>query len=121
MQEAVGRDEVDAGVVRPAGEETPQHARGGRLASRHATGDGDHIGYAWRQRAEEAGRDAVELLHGGDVEIQQPGEGKVDLLHFAQRQLLVDAGQLGKVVSRESHRRLAAQARPRLMGEGEIG
>ena len=41
QQEAVGRDEVDPRVVRPAGEQLAQHARRGALADRDAAGDPD--------------------------------------------------------------------------------
>jgi hypothetical protein len=82
VEEAVGRDQVDARVIRPAAEERAQHAGGGRLAGGDAAGDGDDVRHPGRERAEEAGRDPVQLLDGGDVQVQEPRQREIDVRHL---------------------------------------
>ena len=54
-QKAVGRHQIDLRPRRPARQQRLQHARGGRFADRHRSGDADDVGHLAVLDAEKAG------------------------------------------------------------------
>jgi hypothetical protein len=62
----------------------------------------------------------VERLRGGDVQVEQPGNGQIDRLDLAERDVLVEASQFGEVAFAERQRGRRAQGRPRRAIEVEI-
>ena len=97
VEEAVGGDEVDAGVVLPAGQQRLQHAGGGGLADRDAARDADDerhraVGVLLRL-AEELGGRGEQSLARRDLQVDQPGERQVDLFDLQQVQLLAETAK----------------------------
>ena len=112
VEEAVGGDEVDLRVVGPPLEEGLEDAGERALADGDAAGDADHVRHLGRERAEERRRHLLEVLGGGDVEVQQAGEREVDVGHLVERHLLVEAPELFEVVLAQRQRGGGAQGRP---------
>ena len=97
VEEAVGGDQVDAGMVLPARQQRLQHAGGGRLADGHAARHADHerhrpVGVLLRL-AEELGGRGEQSLARGHLEMDQPGQRQVDLFDLQEVQLLTEAAQ----------------------------
>jgi hypothetical protein len=70
-EEAVGGDQVHLRMVGPAPEELLQDAGRRALADRDAAGDREHVRDLGRRAAEERVGDPVQVLRGGNVEVQQ--------------------------------------------------
>ena len=121
MQEAVGGDEVDARMIGPARQQRAQHAGRRALSDRHRSGDAEDVGHVAITAAEEAAGDGVQLLGGGDVQIEQARQRQVDLLHLLHRQIFDQTRQLFQVARHQRHRRVGAQLGPLLAREHAIG
>ena len=93
-------------------EQRAQRAGGGALADRHAAGEADEKGDLLFPVAEEGRGRAVEALHGGDVEVEQAGEGEVHLLDLAEGHALDEAVYPPEVLVAESERGVRAQRGP---------
>ena len=104
VEEAVGGDEVDPGVVLPARQQRLQHAGGGGLADRDAARDADDERHravrVLLRLAEELGGRGEQPLPRGDLEVDQPGQRQVDLFDLEQVQLFAEAAQARGVRSR---------------------
>ena len=120
VEEAVGRDEIDLGVVGPAGQQRLQDAGEGALADGDAPGHAEHVGHLRSQRPEEGGGHLVQVLRRAHVEVQQPGEGEVDLGHLVEADAIVDAAQVLQVALAQGERRRRPQRLPLLAGEREV-
>ena len=112
VQEAVRRDEVDPGMIGPAGEERLEDAGEGALADGHAAGDTDHVRDPRGDRAEERRRHPGQVLRRADVEVEQTGQREVDRGHLVEVDALVDPAQLLQVGFAQRHRRRRPQGRP---------
>ena len=120
QQETIGGDEVDARAVGPARQQLAQQAGGGALADRDAAGDADDVGHAHGLGvAEEGGGRPVELLAGGDVEVEQARERQVDLHDLVHRHRLVESADPSEVGLGQRHRGVGAQPTPLLVIEVE--
>ena len=120
-QEAVGRDQVDARMIGPAREQRLEDARGGALADGDRAADADDERHLAVGAAEELRRHRMQLLRGGDVEVQEPRHRQVDLLDLLDRELLDETRELLELALLERHRRVGAQPRPLLAGEHAVG
>ena len=120
-QEAVGRDEIDARMIRPARKKRTQNTRRRALADGHGAGNADDEGYASPLPAEELGRDGVELLRCGDVQIEQARKRQVDLLDLLDGKLFDEARERREIARHERHRRVGPQACPVIAAERAIG
>ena len=118
QQEAVGRDQVDLRVARPARQQRLQHARGRALPHRHAAGDADDERHARALGSEERGGGAVQVLRRADVEIQQARQRQVDVGDLVERHPLVEADEASQLRLGQRQRRRRAQPRP--LGAGEL-
>ena len=88
VEEAVGGDQRDVGVLGPVRQHLLQHARGRRLADRDRAGEPDHERRARRLRlVQELLLLAVQAAGGLDVQAEQPREREVDLLHLVEVEL----------------------------------
>ncbi len=81
----------------PAGQQRLQHAGRRRLADRDAAGHADDerhrpIGVLLRL-AEEFGSGGEQSLPGGDLQVQESGQGQVDLFDLEQVDLLAQTAQ----------------------------
>ena len=106
-------------VLRPAGQQGPQHPRRGGLAHRDAPGHAEQVGARHRGFPQETVGHPLELAAGGKVQIQQPREREIHLHHFVERELIVETLQLGQVGLRQ--RQGSARAEPRPLGAAEVG
>ena len=97
-QEAVCGDQINPGMVVPAGQEQLEEAGGRGLAHRHRTGDADDEGDPTAAAAQELVGVGVELLGGGDMEVQQPGKRHVDIERLADREGVVEADDAAQIV-----------------------
>jgi hypothetical protein len=70
--------------------------------------------------AEEGVCRAVELLDRVDVEVEEAGEGQVDLRDLLQGDALVDAAEGLEILLGEEERRAGAQRRPLLPREAQV-
>ncbi len=80
-------DQVDAGVVLPAGQQRLEHTRGGRLADGDAARDTDderHRPVRIVLLAEELRGGGEQPLVRGDLQVDQPGQRQVDLFDLEQ-------------------------------------
>ena len=78
-QEAVGGDQIDPRVVRPARQERLQQPRGRALPDRDAAGDADDVWRPGLRGAKELRGRRVQLLRRRDVQVQQARQRQVDL------------------------------------------
>ncbi|MEY4361526.1 MAG: hypothetical protein RL391_832, partial [Actinomycetota bacterium] len=120
VEEAVGRDEIDLGVVGPTSKERLEDAGKGALAHGHRSGDADHVGNFGRQGAEESGRHLVQILGGRDVQVQKTGEWQVHRSHFVEVDALVDTAQVVEVGLPKGHRRSGTEFSPLLAVERDV-
>jgi len=111
-EEAVGRDQVDPRMVRPAGQKHLKEPREGALADRHAAGHADDVRDLRGLPAKEVAGRGVEPLDRGDVHAEQAGEREVDLLDFAERYRVVHPAEPLHLRLRERQGRLVAPAPP---------
>ena len=124
-QEAVGREQLDAGGVRPARQHLSQQACGRRLAHRDGPGHADDEGRALgrgfeslvRQGGEELAGDLVLLAAGGGVQVEQAGQREVDGLHLLDVDALAQAAQPGDIRRGQGQRGRVGQAGPLLARE----
>ena len=72
-------------------------------------GDADDERHPGGPLAEELARRQPEAVGGLDVEVQQPGQGEVDLLDLAQVQPVPEAAQPCEVALLQAHRVALAQ------------
>src|SRR3954451_14852256 len=118
QKKTVGRDESDLRRVRPARQQSLQHARGRRLADRDGTGNADDIGHlAAVLGAEKALCCFEQALSRCHVKREQARQRQVDGDDFFDRYGIVDRLQLGEIVDAQRQRRVGAQPRP--FGAGE--
>ena len=123
IEEAVGRDEIDFRMVRPAREQRAQNARHGGLPHRDRARDADDIGHLVGT-AEKVGGDAVKFLHLADIEIEEPRQRQEDFRHLVERDALTETLQLLEFLLGKRQRRILAQPSPilrREMTEGRKG
>ncbi len=78
MQEAVGRDELNLGRVRPARQQGLKHPRRRRLSGRHRPGDPNDVWHLAVDGAEEPLRRLEQPLRRGDVERKQARQRQID-------------------------------------------
>ena len=120
-EEPVGRDELDARRIGPAGEHLAQDAGGRRLADGDRAGDADDERGLGGALAEEGGRHVVQLSRRADVEVEQSRQREVDLLHLVEVDGVAEAPQAGQVVLVEVEGVVLAKARPRRPVELDVG
>jgi hypothetical protein len=63
----------------------------------------------------------VQLLNGGDVEVQEPGERQVDVLDLLRGDLLVDAAQGVQLDGGQRHGGVGAQRPPGVTIQPHVG
>ena len=97
-EKSVSGDQVDPRVVRPSAEQPLEDTGGRRLPHRHRPGDTNHVGDRGGGLAEKGVGNAEEVLAGPNVEVEQSGEGEIDLLHLAQGEGGVDSPELCDIV-----------------------
>jgi hypothetical protein len=120
-QEAVGGDEVDARVMRPAHQQRLQHARDRALPHRDAAREPDDVRDARVQVPEERLRRREQLSARVDAQAQQPAQRQVRSLHLVERDRLVAATQRFEFGGRQRELRAGAQARPFFAREVDVG
>jgi hypothetical protein len=124
-QEAVGRQQLDAGGVTPAGQHLAQQAGGRRLAHGDGPGDADDerrpLGRGFeslvRQGREELTGDLVLLPARGRIQVEQAGQGEVDRLDLLDVDALAQAAQACDIRGGQRQRRRVREAGPLLAGE----
>ncbi len=84
VEKAVGGDQLHPRVLRPALQQRLHDARRGALAACHTAGDADDVGALAARLTEELFQHPAAALLGLDVEIEQTGEGQIDLFHLLQ-------------------------------------
>ena len=120
-QKTVGRHQIDLGPRRPARQQRLQHARGGRFADRHRTGDADDVGHLAVADAEKLALRLIEPLRGIDIDRQQPRQRQIDVLDFLQVEAVMHRAQPLELARLQRHRRIVAQMRPLLAREYPVG
>ena len=121
QQEAIGGDQLDPRMVRPAAEQGLEHAGGGGLAHRHRTGDPDDERHLLGRATEEHVGDAVQVLGRRHVQVEQAGQRQVDLGDLVEVEGVVDPAQVLDVLGRQGQRRRSTQPRPLLAVEADPG
>ena len=116
IEEPVCGDEIDAGMVGPAGEQGAQQPGGGRLADSDAARDADHVRHlrGLGVLAEEGRGRLVQSLPAGDLEVDQPGQWQVDLGNLGQIDLLAKSAQPDQFLRGERERCVEPQFPPLL-------
>ena len=112
VEEAVGGDEVDVRMVRPARQQRLQDAGERALADGDAAGHADHVGHPWRHRPEERRRHTGQVLRRADPQVEQAGQRQVDGGDLVEVDLVVDAAELVEVLLAQRQRRRRPQRRP---------
>ncbi len=84
IEKAIRGDEFDLGVFRPTLQQSLQDPRRGAFAARHAAGDADDVSTLAAGLAQKLFQHPAAALLGLDVEIEQAGEGQIDLFHLPQ-------------------------------------
>ena len=96
VEEAVRGDQVDLRMVGPLCEQRLQDAGERALADGDAAGDADDVRHLRGDRAEEGGRDLVEVLRGAHVQVEEPAQRQVDRGHLVEVDVVVDAAAGGR-------------------------
>ena len=120
MEEAVRGDEVDVGMVRPAGEQRLEDAGERALADGDAAGHADHVRHPRRHRAEERRRHSGEILRRADAQVEQAGQREIDGGDLVEVDLLVDAAELVEVLLAQRQRRRRPQRGPVVAVDGDV-
>ena len=122
VEEAVGGDQRDVGVLGPVRQHLLQHPRGGGLAHRHRPGEPDHERRARRGAPVQEGLLlAVQLAGRADVQAEQPGERQVDLLHLVEVQGVAEAAQPLDLLGRSGLSVSGREGRPGVAVELDVG
>ncbi len=91
--------------VRPAvAEEGLENPCSCRLADRHRAGDANDERHLLPRVAEKGVGDAEQVLAGGDMEAEKPGQRDIDVRHLVERHSLVDPTQLIEICLGERDR-----------------
>jgi hypothetical protein len=96
LQEPVSGDQVYLGMIGPAGEASPQHARKCALSYRHAAGDANDVrNTPMSGNSQKLATGDVQVLDSSHMEVQEPRKRDNDFFHFLEGHLFVDAAQRG--------------------------
>jgi hypothetical protein len=120
-QEAVGRHQIDLRPRRPSRQQRLEHARGGRFAHRHRSGDADNVGHLAVFDAEKAPLRVVQPLCGIDIDRQQTRQRQIDLLDLPEIEPVVHRAKCRHLVGFQRHRGIVTQPRPLLPGKYPVG
>ena len=121
VQKAVGGDQVHAWAGLPSLQQHLEHAGGGGLAHGHGATHADDVGNLGILLTEEDRRGFVEQTVRLHAQVNQAGEGEIDLGDLFEIDLLADAAQLFEVVFREHLGHGLAQLLPLAASQLNIG
>lgn len=113
VEESIGRDQIDLGMIRPAGKEGLKNSRERALADSDTSCNSDDVRHLWRHCSEECRTHLVKILRGRNVEIQQASQGKVDRSDFVEVDPLVDAAKSIEIRFTQRHWSCRSQLGPR--------
>jgi len=119
LQEPVGCHQIDVRMVRPLRQQGLQDSRGRALSNGNTSGDADHVRHFRGRIVQEGIGRLVQRLRRRDIQVQEPGERKVDLLDHRQRDLIVQPAEREEVRFGQQERRLIAKMRPLVAREGD--
>src|SRR6476659_5258617 len=120
QQEAVGRDEIDLGVVRPARKQALQDARRRALADRDAARHSDDVGNLGPLDMQELLGGAEQLLGCRDIEIEKARDRQIDRYHLVEIDAIVETAQRVEIGLGESERSIGPELCPIFAGKFAI-
>ena len=121
QEEAVGGDQVHPRRVRESGEQMGDEAGRRRLADGDRSGHRDDEGGRRLIHAQEGSGTLRALARGGDVVLQERGQGTVDGVHLGQVDGIPQTSQLLDIGLGQRQRRRGRQGRPLVTVQLDIG
>ena len=121
QEEAVGGDQIDLGMVRPANKQPLKDARGGALANRNAAGHADDIGDPGPLDMEKFLGGAEQLLGGRHIEVQEPRDRQIDRHDLVEIDAIIEAAKLIEIGLRQGERRVGSELRPIIARKLAVG
>ena len=120
IKKAVGRQQINARMIRPARKKRFQDTCRRTFADRHRSGDTNNKRHLAVLAAEELQRNGMQLLLRRDIEIEEARQRQINLFDLIDGQLFDNARELFELVRLKRHRRIGTQPRPLFPGKGAI-